>query len=94
MIANYGYEDGSGTYYIKIDTDKCSTCKEKSCINACPAQLFQLEADDWDDEVVVVKKDMSNMLKSSCAGCKSINQRTEQLPCQKACNMKAITHSW
>ena len=36
MLSNYGYEDGSGNYYITIDTDKCSECGEKPCLQACP----------------------------------------------------------
>jgi hypothetical protein len=27
MIANYGYKDGSGEYYISIDTDKCTSAR-------------------------------------------------------------------
>jgi hypothetical protein len=27
MIANYGYKDGSGEYYISIDTDKCTPAR-------------------------------------------------------------------
>ncbi len=94
MIANYGFEDGSGTYYITIDTNKCSVCKERGCIDACPAKLFQVEADDWDEEVVVVKKEMSNKLKSSCTECKPTHHTPELLLCKKACTLQAITHSW
>ena len=50
MLSNYGYEDGSGNYYITIDTDKCSECGEKPCLQACPEGIFQTELDDYDDE--------------------------------------------
>ena len=50
MLANYGYEDGSGHYYIKIDTSKCAECTDKACIPACPEKLFVTELDDFDDE--------------------------------------------
>jgi hypothetical protein len=26
LIANYGYKDGSGEYFITLDTDKCDGC--------------------------------------------------------------------
>jgi|LGVF01.2.fsa_nt_gb ferredoxin-like protein FixX len=92
MVANYGYEDGSGTYYISLDTDKCSNCKEKGCIKACPSSLFQVELNDWDDEVVVINK--CNTLGLECARCKSMINDAEELPCQAACMFDAITHSW
>ena len=43
MIANYGYKDGSGEYYISIDTDKCIGCTAgRACLNACPKQMFEI----------------------------------------------------
>lgn len=95
MIANYGFEDGSGAYYISIETAKCSICEERGCINGgCPAKIFQLESDDWDNEIAVVKKEACNSVKSICAGCKPLSERPESLPCQNACEFKAILHSW
>ena len=26
MIANYGFKDGSGDWYVAFDTDKCNGC--------------------------------------------------------------------
>ncbi|GAA0182795.1 hypothetical protein SH2C18_51040 [Clostridium sediminicola] len=94
MIANYGYEDGTGNYYITIDTNKCGACQEKGCLKACPQGLFQVEVDDWDDEVVVIPKDLCNTLRTVCAGCKPADNRPDRLPCQQACVAQAITHSW
>lgn len=37
MIANYGYKDGSGDYFIAIDTDKCDGCGKY--VEACPANI-------------------------------------------------------
>ena len=52
MIANYGYKDGSGEYYISIDTDKCIGCAaERACLAACPKSMFEIITDDYDDEV-------------------------------------------
>ena len=41
MIANYGYKDGSGDYYISIDTDKCIDCSAgRACLTACPKEIL------------------------------------------------------
>ena len=46
MLANYGYKDGSGDYYITIDTDKCDGCGE--CVTACPAKVLETRTDESD----------------------------------------------
>jgi len=94
VIAAYGYEDGSGTYYISIDTDKCSNCKDRGCLNGCPAGIFELEMDDWEDEIAVVKKCERNRINDICAACKPVSNRPQLLPCQAACLLQAIDHSW
>lgn len=94
MIANYGYKDGSGDYYISIDTDKCTKCEDKGCLNGCAGNIFEIMVDDWDDEVAAVKASERNKLKQICAGCKPVNGRPGLLPCQAACHQEAIKHSW
>lgn len=91
MIANYGYEDGSGHYYIKVDTAKCAECEEKACITKCPEGLFITELDDFDDEVVVIRENARNTLQTNCADCKS-EGKTEL--CLTACTAEAIGFSW
>lgn len=90
MLANYGYEDGSGHYYIKIDTDKCAECSDKSCITACPEKLFATELNDFDDEVVLIREAVRHTLGTDCANCKA----SKPEPCLKACAAGAITLSW
>ena len=46
MIANYGYMDGSGQYFIKIDSDKCDGCGD--CVTACPAGVLEVGEDEND----------------------------------------------
>ncbi|NLW65920.1 MAG: ferredoxin [Clostridiales bacterium] len=91
MIANYGYEDGSGHYYIKIDTSKCAECKDKGCVEKCPEKLFVVELDDFDDEVVVIREDCRNTLRTNCALCKA---NGEKELCRQACKFDAVGFSW
>lgn len=93
MIANYGYQDGSGTYYISIDTDHCLVCAQRACIAACPGALFEAITDDYDDEVVHVIEARRRSLKVACAACKPASGHAS-LPCQAACTAAAIEHSW
>jgi len=95
MLANYGYKDGSGEYFITIDTDKCTGCG--ACVTACPASVFVVVADPYDPlaekQVAVIKEEHRKKLKYSCAPCKPTGQRKE-LPCVAACEPGAIAHSW
>lgn len=93
MIANYGYVDGSGEYFISIDTDKCITCSTRECLNACPNQIFEIITDDYDDEVAAIKSAFKNTLKYTCAVCKP-GSHTPPLPCIQSCGPFAIKHSW
>ncbi|MBW1695700.1 MAG: 4Fe-4S binding protein [Deltaproteobacteria bacterium] len=96
MLANYGYKDGSGDYFITIDTDKCDGCGE--CVTACPAQVFAVADEDpndpmREDPVAVVADEKKKKLKYECNPCKPSSNRAV-LPCVKACESAAISHSW
>jgi Fe-S-cluster-containing hydrogenase component 2 len=93
MKANYGYLDGSGEYYITIETDKCIECGHHACTTACPKGLFEIIVDDYDDEVAAVKEDLRKKIKYECGPCKPVSDRPP-LPCVEACTPGAITHSW
>lgn len=93
MIANYGYKDGSGEYYISINTDKCIECTERGCLTACPQGMFEIITDDYDDEVAWVRKEKTRALAYDCADCKPASGYTT-LPCTAACTPGAIKHSW
>lgn len=93
MIANYGYSDGSGEYYITIDTDRCIECDGRWCVDACPQSLFMIEADDYDDKVATIVLTAQKRLKETCADCKP-SGGYECLPCTTACLPAAIKHSW
>ena len=93
MIVQYGYMDGSGQYFISIDTDKCATCSEYGCIQACPQSVFEIITDDYDDRVCAVHEEHRKSLKYVCSPCKPVGGwRT--LACLQACTAGAIQHSW
>lgn len=97
MLANYGYKDGSGDFFITIDTDKCNGCGE--CIPACPAKVLEMITDESDPfreiPVVAVTDQHRKKIKYSCAQCKPPGYKSDSdLPCVKACSPFAIAHSW
>ena len=97
MIANYGYEDGSGYYYITIDGDLCARCSQHPCVRACPQGVYAIEADDYDELVAVVVEKTRKRLRELCSACKGQNGsgRSEKiLPCTDACPNGALRHSW
>jgi Fe-S-cluster-containing hydrogenase component 2 len=96
MQANYGYSDGSGAYFITIDTDRCNGCRD--CVIACPAQLLQVVDEDPNDPmneepVAIVAQEKQKKLKYECGPCKPASDRPP-LPCVTACKQGAISHSW
>jgi ferredoxin len=97
VIANYGYEDGSGFYYITIHGDTCTTCTEHGCVAACPQNVYAVEMDDYDDYVAVVVEGARKRLRDLCGACKgqSADRGPErELRCTSACPEGALEHSW
>jgi ferredoxin len=97
MQANYGYKDGSGDFFVTLDTDLCDGCGD--CLPACPSQVFELVENEFDLEaetpLAAVKAIHSKKLKYSCGPCKpSAGYAQGDLPCVRACPKGAISHSW
>lgn len=92
MIAHYGYKDGSGEFYIIIDTDKCIDC-EGMCVAACPNGVLEMIEDDYDDVVAAVTDEHRKKIKYSCGPCKPTSGDVT-LPCMVACNPGGMKHSW
>jgi len=90
-IANYGYTDGSGDWYIVVDSDKCDGCGK--CVEVCPQNVLEVITDDYDDKVVAIRKEHRKNVKYVCAPCKPTSGPRD-VKCQKACPTAAITHSW
>ena len=84
MIANYGFKDGTGDFFITIDTDKCDGCE--ACVQACPAGCFEVTEDPNDplrDELVaIVSEAQRKKIKFACAQCKPVTGRPP-LPCHR-----------
>jgi Fe-S-cluster-containing dehydrogenase component len=93
MIANYGYRDAEGEFYITIDQGRCATCEQKPCVPACPRALFAEEEDPYGERVAAVDDRKRKQLKYECMGCKPLRDRPP-LPCVSACPVGAIHHSW
>ena len=97
MLANYGYKDASGDFFITIDTDKCNGCGD--CVKVCPAGIFEIVDEDPNDPlreepVAMIGADKKKKLKYECSPCKPASGGPPPLPCVEACQAGAISHSW
>lgn len=93
MIANYGYMDASGEYFITVDCSKCVLCEKKPCVTACPKRILEIIENDYGEKVMSVKEDSRKKLNFVCSECKP-NISRPPLPCVNACPFNAIKHSW
>jgi ferredoxin len=94
MIANYGFKDGSGEWYVIIDTDRCNGCSR--CVGACPAKALEVGTDEMDafreEPVAFIKHEERKKIRYTCAPCKP-GAGAEPAACVAACETKAISHS-
>ncbi len=93
--ANYGYKDGSGDYFIEVDTDRCDGCGR--CAEACRWGVMEVGEDENDPlretPVARVAAEHRKRIKYSCTQCKPVKDRKTE-PCRAACPRDALAHSW
>ena len=94
MQAFYGFKDGSGDWFLILDTEKCNACGK--CVEVCPAKVLEIAEDEYDpfreEPVAKVREEERKKLRYSCAPCKP-GYGEKPPPCVAACESGAISHS-
>ncbi len=89
MKVNYGYSDGTGEYFISVDTAKCDGCNK--CVTACPAGLFVVANDESGKPRAMVKEELRKKIATGCPGFRNCGQAVN---CHSVCARDAIRHTW
>ena len=86
----FGYNDGTGDYYITIDLARCDGCKK--CVTTCPGGIFEVVQEDGRLPKARVKENTRKRLALLCPGYRSCGNNNTT--CQSICPNNAITLSW
>jgi len=90
MKIQYGYSDGTGDYFITIDTGLCDGCGE--CTRVCPAGIFAMSEDSGHPRAVV-RDELRKKLSFLCPGFQSCSSE-HKTNCHSVCQKDALDHSW
>lgn len=91
MIIHYGYEDGSGRYYVSINAEKCDACN--ACIEKCPQKIITIDTvmiDIDDKRVAVVDESFRKKIRNTCGEC----HKQKTIHCVQACSKGAVATTW
>jgi NAD-dependent dihydropyrimidine dehydrogenase PreA subunit len=88
---SYGYSDGTGEYFITIDTDRCDGCGQ--CVPVCPSGVFIMAESDSGQLKVKVKEEARKKLAFLCPGFHSCS-RQQKDNCCSICTKEAISLTW
>jgi len=91
MKVHYGYSDGTGDYFITIDTSRCDGCAE--CVQACPSGILVVADDENGQPKARVREETRKKLALLCPGFWACQSKHE-VNCHSACPQEAISHSW
>lgn len=87
----YGYNDGTGDYYITIDSGKCDGCGK--CVRVCPAAVLEIVQEDGHKPRVRVTDAARKRLSILCPGYNICSNSSEE-NCRSVCQHDAISLSW
>jgi predicted CoA-substrate-specific enzyme activase len=87
----YGYNDGTGDYYITIDLARCDGCGR--CVAACPAAVFEVASEDGRQPAAKVVESLRKRLSIVCPGYENCRKLREE-NCLAVCGKDAISLSW
>jgi ferredoxin len=94
LIAFYGFKDGSGDWFLSVDTDECNGCGK--CVEVCPPHVLEVAEDEFDPlgdaSAARVKEAERNKVRYSCAPCRP-GYGDNPPPCVSVCGPGAIAHS-
>ncbi|HSW56976.1 MAG TPA: acyl-CoA dehydratase activase [Dehalococcoidales bacterium] len=91
MKISYGYTDGTGDYYITLDSSKCDGCGK--CVPACPSGVWEVGRNQHGQPKARVKEELRKKLHLVCPGFKACST-THANNCHSACPNAAISHRW
>jgi predicted CoA-substrate-specific enzyme activase len=91
MKVHYGYTDGTGDYFITIDSGQCDGCGY--CVEACPAGILIVAREDGSQLKAELKEEARKNLAFLCPGFLSCS-RMHKVNCHSVCSKDAISHTW
>ena len=91
MKVHYGYSDGTGEYFITIDTGRCDGCGD--CVTVCPSGILIVAENDDAQPKARVKEEARKRLAFLCPGFNACSDK-HQVNCHTVCPKEAVSHSW